>query len=578
MSVPRPSPRTAGILIPVSAIRSSVDLGVGDTRGVRELIDWCARHRLGVLQILPINETSDDNSPYNAISSLALEPSTIAADPDALPDLTPEDFGRIATRDRLDTLRAGPVRYAEVRALKADLLSAAFRNFEETHAERGTPRDLDFRSFRDEHAAWLGDYGLFRALMERNGGWPTWERWPAEQQDPGAARAWLQTLPSGHREAVEERIRFFTYVQWIAFRQWESVRHHGTERGVALMGDIPFGVGRSSADVWANRAVFDLDWSGGCPPERIFKVDPFTEKWGQNWGIPLYRWDVLRVRGFDWWRTRVGNLRRAFHAFRIDHVLGFFRIYSFPWSPDRNAHFLPLSEEQAAAETGGRLPHFQQGDDATPENRAVNQSQGEELLRMILDAAGDTAVVAEDLGVVPPYVPPTLHALGIPGFAIPFLMRNAGDPYPAPETFPELAVTAPATHDHPPLRAAWDEGWRTIDARGEESAEGRAALAELRAIHAFATGTDSDTPPRAFTQGLHEGFLAALMRSPARMVICLFADILGTGDRYNTPGSVGDPNWTPRLDRPVGELDADPAFAAHVARYTALVREHGRCG
>src|ERR1043166_5405510 len=82
-------------------------------------------------------------------------------------------------------------------------------------------------------------------------------------------------------------------------------------------------------------------FSGGAPPEKVFKVDPFTEKWGQNWGIPNYRWDELRRRGFEWWRTRVGNIRKVFHLYRIDHVLGFFRIYSFPWTPDRNAEFLP---------------------------------------------------------------------------------------------------------------------------------------------------------------------------------------------------------------------------------------------
>ena len=142
------------------------------------------------------------------------------------------------------------------------------------------------------------------------------------------------------------------------------------------MGDIPFGVGRFSADVWANRAIFDLDWSGGAPPEKVFKVDPFTEKWGQNWGIPNYRWDELRRRNFDWWRTRVGNIQKVFHLYRIDHVLGFFRIYSFPWTPDRNAEFLPLTEAQAAAKTGGRLPGFKQFPDDTPEHKAANQAQG----------------------------------------------------------------------------------------------------------------------------------------------------------------------------------------------------------
>ena len=93
------------------------------------------------------------------------------------------------------------------------------------------------------------------------------------------------------------------YVQWLAFGQWQALKAYGTAQKVYLMGDIPFGVGRFSADVWANRAIFDLDWSGGAPPEKVFKVDPFTEKWGQNWGIPNYRWDELRRRNFDWWRT-----------------------------------------------------------------------------------------------------------------------------------------------------------------------------------------------------------------------------------------------------------------------------------
>jgi len=133
-------------------------------------------------------------------------------------------------------------------------------------------------------------------------------------------------------------------------------------------------VGRFSADTWANRAIFDLEWSGGAPPEKVFKVDPFTEKWGQNWGIPNYRWDELRRRNFDWWRTRIGNIQKVFHLYRIDHVLGFFRIYSFPWTPDRNAEFLPLNEAQAAARTGGRLPGFKQFPDDTPEHKAFNQA------------------------------------------------------------------------------------------------------------------------------------------------------------------------------------------------------------
>src|SRR5712671_681773 len=177
------------------------------------------------------------------------------------------------------------------------------------------------------------------------------------------------------------------------FRKDEAVKSYGETKGVFLMGDIPFGVGRFSADVWANRSLFDLDWSGGAPPEKVFKVDPFTEKWGQNWGIPNYRWDELRRRNFEWWRTRVRNIQKVFHLYRIDHVLGFLRIYSFPWTPDRNAEFLPLSEAEAATRTGGRLPGFKQFPDDKPERKAINQAQGEEILRVVLEASGETTVV-----------------------------------------------------------------------------------------------------------------------------------------------------------------------------------------
>ncbi len=116
---------------------------------------------------------------------------------------------------------------------------------------------------------------------------------------------------------------------------------YAEERGVALMGDIPFGVSYYSADVFSRPDEFALDWSGGAPPEPYFKDDEFTQKWGQNWGIPLYRWDVMRSDNFAWWRQRVRGVQN-FSVFRIDHVLGFYRIYAFPWRPTRNQEFLPL--------------------------------------------------------------------------------------------------------------------------------------------------------------------------------------------------------------------------------------------
>src|SRR5436309_3130996 len=328
--------------------------------------------------------------------------------------------------------------------------------------------------------------------MEENGDVPTWNGWRPEHQGPRRARTWLLSLPEGRRDEIMRKQLFFMYVQWLAFSQWQAVKAYGETKGVFLMGDIPFGVGRFSADVWANRSLFDLDWSGGAPPEKVFKVDPFTEKWGQNWGIPNYRWDELRRGNFEWWRTRVGNIQKVFHLYRIDHVLGFFRIYSFPWTPDRNPEFLPLTEAEAAAKTGGRLPGFKPFPDDTPEHKAANQSQGEEILRVVLEASGETTVIAEDLGVVPDYVPLTLQKLGIPGFRIPMLFRDHTGAWSDPKKYPRLSLAQPATHDHPPLAASWLECWKNIDAG--KNVEGNRH--ELRSIMDFAGLKDSE-PPRA---------------------------------------------------------------------------------
>jgi 4-alpha-glucanotransferase len=561
----------AGILEPVFAIRTDEDLGIGDTEGVRQMIDWCHRHRLSILQTLPINELSDDNSPYNALSSLAIEPATIAISPRHIPDLPPARFKELARPELLAELRQGPVNYPGVKALKRKLLEAAFENFLQRHFNPETERALQFGSFQVENADWLASYSLFRVLMEENGGLPTWDRWAPEHRSPAAARTWLMSLPEKRSGELAHKQLFFMYVQWLAFGQWQALKAHGTAQQVYLMGDIPFGVGRLSADVWANRAMFDLDWSGGAPPERTFKVDPFTEKWGQNWGIPNYRWDELRRCDFDWWRTRVGNIQKVFHLYRIDHVLGFFRIYSFPWTPDWNAEFLPLTEAQAAARTGGRLPGFKQFPDDTPEHKAANQAQGEEILRVVLEASGETTVVAEDLGVVPEYVPPTLHELGIPGFRIPTFFRDPDGRYSDPKKYPRLSLVQPATHDHPPLAAAWAECWQNIDAGKDMETNRR----ELRLMMVFSGLKDAE-PPREFTDQLHEAFTRAVLQSPSWLALFQITDVFGMTARFNTPGSVASTNWSYRLPHTVKELDEDPALLAQTEMFARLAQESGR--
>lgn len=566
-----PTQSLAGILEPVFAIRTEEDLGIGDTEGVRQMIDWCHRHRLNIFQTLPINEISNDNSPYNALSSLAIEPTTIALSPRHVPDLTVDKFNELAPLGLLAALREGPVNYAGVKALKRKLLEAAFEHFLVHDFNRDTGRASQLRSFLMENADWLSDYALFRVLMEENGDLPAWGGWAPEHRGPRRARTWLLSLPEARREELMRKQLFFMYVQWLAFSQWQALKAYGAERRVYLMGDIPFGVGRFSADVWANRALFDLDWSGGAPPEKTFKVDAFTETWGQNWGIPNYRWDELRRRNFDWWRTRVGNIQKVFHLYRIDHALGFFRIYSFPWTPDRNQEFLPLTEAQAAARTGGRLPGFKQYPDDTPEHRAANQAQGEEILRMVLESSGETTVVAEDLGVVPEYVPPTLLKLGMPGFRIPMLFREADGTYWDTKKYPRLSLAQPSTHDHPPLAAAWTECWQNIDAGKDVDINRR----ELRLMMEF-SGLKNLEPPREFARELHEAFTRRVLQSPSWLAVFQITDVFGMIARFNTPGSESPRNWSHRLPQTVKELDEDPARLAQAQMFSRLARETGR--
>jgi len=147
----------AGILEPVFSIRTEDDLGVGDVQGVRQMVDWCARRGLSIFQTLPINETSDDNSPYNAISSLALEPTTIAITPELLPDLTAKAIAKIVRPAQLAEVRTGAVNYPKVKALKRQLLEAAFGSFLKDHFSAGTGRAAQFRAFLMENADWLSD-------------------------------------------------------------------------------------------------------------------------------------------------------------------------------------------------------------------------------------------------------------------------------------------------------------------------------------------------------------------------------------------------------------------------------------
>src|SRR6202140_3039040 len=395
-----PEQKIAGVLAPLFALRTETDLGIGDLYALRQFIDWAAGVGFKLVQLLPINEMGGDHSPYNAISAVAIEPTTLSLAPGSPADLTQEDFDEVIAQTDLEKLRKGGVKHDRVRALKFSLLEKAYARFSRRASENESYA-ASFDSFCEEEGGWLGDYAFFRALMEENETRERWDQWREEHRNPDSAGEWLRAQTAEVRQRFSKRESFFKYVQWVAFDQWIATRAYAEARGVGLMGDIPFGVNYYSADVYSHRDQFAIDWSGGAPPEPYFKDDEFTQKWGQNWGIPLCRWDVMRSRNLDWWRRRVGSVRKFFHVFRIDHVMGFYRIYAFPWRPGRNEEFLPLSQEEMRERTGGSVPQFYPRDDSTWENCEANRREGEDYLHVVLEESGDTRVVGEDLGTVP---------------------------------------------------------------------------------------------------------------------------------------------------------------------------------
>ncbi len=561
-----PEHKMAGILAPLFALRGVNDLGIGDVGALRELVDWSASVGLRVVQLLPVNETGNDNSPYNAISSVALDPLTIELTPEVLPELTSEIILEEKDRFYLRSMYEGPVLYKMVKPLKYAILQRAFQHFTTGAWNNQTPRAQQFQQWLSEQDSWLPGFALFRVLMDEHNT-ERWESWPQEQRTFASAQVWLESQPVQVRAEWESRQREVMYVQWIAWTQWATLKKYADSKGVALMGDIPFGVSLYSADFFCEPEIFDPRWSGGAPPEPTFQGDLFTARWGQNWGVPLYRWEVLAKNHLQWWRQRVRKVREVFHVFRIDHVLGFYRVYGFPWRPERNAEFAPLEQEVARTEAGGDLPRFHPNPDDTEVQKLANRAHGEALLAALVEETGRYRLIGEDLGTVPDYVRPSLESLHIAGFKVP-MWEKAWDTRLIPGAdYCRLSVATYATHDHEPLRVMW-ERWMQIIAHGEsgrpEDAEARnAAWWEVRRLAAWA---GFEVPRILEFEQVHEPLLRGLLACNSWLAIFMVTDLFGTAQRFNVPGAVADSNWSERIERPIAEWPRDQQLSALLER------------
>jgi 4-alpha-glucanotransferase len=557
--------RRAGLLVPVYALRHKNDMGIGDTRAVQEAIDFAAATGFSVLQILPIHETLGDHSPYNPISSRAHSPALLSLTPEEVPGLTAEMLEQTAPGSWVSQLRSGNVRYEVVLPLKTRiLLTAAYHFFalplNEDHEE--------FEHFLSENASWLEPYTLFRLLMSEYEGASQWYDWRPEHQTYESARSWILRHP--HSDDLERQRSAFAFIQWISWRQWRAVREHADRQGIRLMGEMSFGVGLNSADVWANPSLFDLEWSMGTRPLSHFDTSKDAERWGQNWGFPPYRWENHRATGFAWLRDRLAGEREFFHGCRLDHLRGYFRAYMFPWPGGvRHVEFSNYTEEEAALVTGGRLPRFIPGPDEEEASAEMNELHGREIIGTIIEAADEMDLIAEIMGEMPEYMRRTLDDLELANLLFPQLEITPGGLIPPPESFRELSLVTYANHDNAPLVTLYHH----LVQQAAEHPHGKDKRT-LNALAGFA-GLDSP-PPETPDNAVLEKLQAALFRSSGRLAVLMCSDLLGIPLRFNLPGSYGRGTWSDRLELPLHDFLIHPVYGPRIAAVTRLIRETDR--
>ncbi len=552
--------------MPVFALRHAKDFGVGDTVAVRQAVDFCAQQGFSLLQFLPVHETVGDHSPYNAISSRALSPAFVALTEAEVPGLSAEMIRTAAPDSWLEKLREGTVRHNSVFPLKIHILLAAhhaFRAGDGSEEERG-----EFARFRQENASWLGAYSLFRVLIREYEGNPNWTEWRPEHQTVGGANAWLARHPD--RGRIDDAREGYEFIQWVAWRQWCAVRTYAEARGVFLMGEMSFGVGRCSVDVWAHPELFDLDWNVGSAPLGTQDANKDSERWGQNWGLPAYRWENHRSTNFEWLRGRIASERQFFHACRVDHLRGYFRAYMFPWPGGaRHAEFAKYTEEEVKQRTGGRMPRYVPGPDGDAAAAKMNELQGREIISVIQREAGDMHLVAEILGEPADYMKRTLEALSLANLTFPHFDRRPDRSLPPIESLRKLSLVAFANHDQAPLAAQY----LAMTARAKKDPEGNAAvdLKNLLALVGWA-----EPPPETLSDELLEALMRTLFRTPCHLAVVMSSDLLGIAQRFNLPGSYGADTWCERLELPLSECARHPVYGKRVRAVARLIGECGR--
>jgi 4-alpha-glucanotransferase len=489
-----------GINLPLSALRTANSCGIGEFFDLIPMIDWCQSLKLDFIQLLPLNSSNaeSDPSPYNAISSRALNFLYLSLY--ALPYMEKLPALKKKLKEFEKFNETSRINYAEVVAHKTGWLRAYF---DEIGPE--LLKSPEFKQFTEAHD-WVKPYALFRVL-KNNLNNTSWKIWPEEVRYPTQKK--LQLLYEQHEKAAA----FYVLMEFLCYHQLKKVREYANLKGVFLMGDISILLSSESADCWQYPEYFDHNLSAGAPPD-VYNL------FGQNWGFPIFNWDALRKKHFSWWKTRLKYSEEFFDLFRLDHVIGFFRIWAIPPAhPSKEGYFIPQDEN-------------------------AWEPQGRELLDMITDST-TMLPIAEDLGTVPPVVRPILEEMGICGTKVMRWERNyeTDKDYIPIDSYPPISLTCISTHDSETLTLWWQNF--------EEEAK---AFATFKKWSYDKTLTE-DQRQEILWDSHHTSSLFHV--NLLQEYLALFPDLIWPDpqdERINIPGTVSNKNWSYRFRPSIEEI------------------------
>lgn len=499
-----------GICLPLFSLHSEQSCGIGEFFDLLPLIEWIKKIGFDIIQLLPLNDTGLDSSPYNAISAFALNPIHLSLH--ALPDAhkVPEWEEKIAHLKQLNTTPR--IHYSVVRESKHFLLKEYFQAvFSEISSSD------KYKAFLQEHE-WVLPFALFKALKEAHE-WKSWEEWPTHEKSP--SQPGFEDLLNEHQESVN----LHAFIQFLCYQQMEDVKKAAEQAGVFIKGDIPILISRDSADVWSQRHNFLLYLAAGAPPDMYAKE-------GQYWGFPLYDWSELEKQNYAWWRKRLQIAAHLYHLYRIDHVVGFFRIWGIPLNQSaKEGCFVPPEEDRW-------IPH------------------GRKIMEMMLHTA-PILPIGEDLGTVPPSVRVCLGEMGICGTKMMRWERRweeDGGFIPSSQYQPE-SMTTVSTHDSDTIQLWWRHFPKEAKLFSEfKGWDYKPFLSKERHQEIL---QDSHRSGSLFHINLLQEYLA------------LFPELVSPNpndERINIPGKMLDTNWTYRFTPSVEEIVNHTSLAETMSR------------